>query len=58
VVDFAPYLRVIAGLGVEAAGGAVSIELEYSPEPDKIGEWVAEAYASTAKLLREAGLRG
>ncbi|HEX4613260.1 MAG TPA: sugar phosphate isomerase/epimerase, partial [Urbifossiella sp.] len=55
VVDFAPYLREIAALGVE---GAVSIELEYSPEPEKIVEWVTEAYSATARLMREAGLRG
>jgi D-psicose/D-tagatose/L-ribulose 3-epimerase len=54
VVDFGPYLREIRDLGID---GAVSIELEYSPEPDKIEQWVAEAYASSAKLLREAGLR-
>jgi hypothetical protein len=36
----------------------VSIELEYSPEPDKIADWVREAYASTDKLMRAAGLRG
>src|SRR5215207_2891136 len=56
VVAFAPYLREIAALGVEEAGGAVSIELEYSPEPEKIVEWVSEAYDATARLLREAGL--
>lgn len=54
VVDFAPYLREIRDLEMD---GAISIELEYSPEPDRIDEWVAEAYASTARLLREAGLR-
>jgi sugar phosphate isomerase/epimerase len=27
----------------------VSIELEYSPEPDKIVEWVEEAYRETDK---------
>ena len=54
VVNFGPYLREIAGLGID---GAVSIELEYSPEPDKIVDWVREAYESTAKLMREAGLR-
>ena len=55
VVDFAPYLKEIKDLAIE---GAVSIELEYSPEPDKIEQWVAEAYAATAKLMRDAGLRG
>lgn len=54
VVPFDPYLREIKDLGIE---GAVSIELEYSPEPDKITEWVAEAYHSTARLMRQAGLR-
>jgi D-psicose/D-tagatose/L-ribulose 3-epimerase len=55
VVDFAPYLREIKALGID---GAVSIELEYSPEPEKIVEWVREAYQGTDRLLREAGLRG
>lgn len=54
VVDFAPYLKEIAALDVD---GAVSIELEYSPEPARIVEWVAEAYAATAALMRAAGLR-
>ena len=37
VVDFGPYLQEIAALGID---GAMSIELEYSPEPAKIVEWV------------------
>src|SRR5205807_5410410 len=55
VVDFAPYLREIKQLGID---GAISIELEYSPEPDKIVEWVREAYQATDRLLAEARLRG
>jgi sugar phosphate isomerase/epimerase len=55
VVDFAPYLREIKALGID---GAISIELEYSPEPDKIADWVREAYQSTDKLLRDVQLRG
>jgi D-psicose/D-tagatose/L-ribulose 3-epimerase len=54
VVPFAPYLREIKDLAID---GTVSIELEYSPEPAKITEWVEEAYQSTARLMREAGLR-
>ncbi len=53
VVDFGPYLREIAALGID---GAVSIELEYSPEPDKIADWVREAYTATDRLMREAGI--
>lgn len=55
VVNFGPYLREIKALGIE---GAVSIELEYSPQPDKIADWVREAYTATDRLMREAGLRG
>jgi D-psicose/D-tagatose/L-ribulose 3-epimerase len=55
VVDFLPYLREIRDLGID---GAISIELEYSPEPDKLVEWVAEAYRETDKLMRAAELRG
>lgn len=54
VVDFAPYLREIKALDI---AGAVSVELEYSPEPDKIVDWVREAYTTSAALLRDAGLR-
>jgi sugar phosphate isomerase/epimerase len=54
VVDFGPYLREVRDLGID---GAISIELEYSPEPDKIADWVREAYTATDKLLREAGIR-
>jgi sugar phosphate isomerase/epimerase len=55
VVDFVPYLREIKALGME---GAVSIELEYSPEPEQIVEWVREAYQATDRLLKDVGLRG
>jgi D-psicose/D-tagatose/L-ribulose 3-epimerase len=55
VVDFPPYLAAIKQLDIPEA--TISIELEYSPEPDRIVEWVAEAYASTASLMRAAGLR-
>lgn len=55
VVDFSPYLQEIKKLNID---GAVSIELEYSPEPDQIEEWVREAYQATDKLMKAAHLRG
>jgi D-psicose/D-tagatose/L-ribulose 3-epimerase len=55
VVPFEPYLREIKALGID---GAISIELEYSPEPERIVEWVTEAYQATDRLLRTADLRG
>jgi D-psicose/D-tagatose/L-ribulose 3-epimerase len=55
LVDFAPYLREIKNLGID---GAISIELEYSPEPARIVEWITEAYRETDKLMQAAGLRG
>src|SRR5207302_2578128 len=54
VVNFEPYLREIKALGID---GALSIELEYAPQPDKIVDWVREAYRETDRLLRQAGLR-
>jgi D-psicose/D-tagatose/L-ribulose 3-epimerase len=55
VVDFPPYLKAIKGLGLDDA--AISVELEYSPDPENIVEWVSEAYQSTAALMRAADLR-
>lgn len=51
-VDFPPYLKALSDAGFS---GTVSIELEYSPEPDKIVDWVREAYQSTNRLMN--GLR-
>jgi D-psicose/D-tagatose/L-ribulose 3-epimerase len=54
VVDFPPYLEQLAKTGFD---GTMSIELEYSPEPDKIVEWVREAYAATDALMQSLGIR-
>jgi len=54
VVDFPPYLQALADSGFE---GTVSIELEYSPEPEKIVDWVREAYRATDKIMRGLGIR-
>lgn len=55
VVKFAPYLQAIKELNMP---GSISIELEYSPDPSKIVEWVEEAYRETDKLMQQVGLRG
>jgi len=55
VVKFVPYLQAIKELKID---GVVSIELEYSPDPKRIVEWVEEAYRETAKLMDMVGLRG
>jgi len=54
IVKFAPYLQAIKELDFE---GSVSLELEYSPDPSKIVEWVEEAYNATDKLMQQVGLR-
>ena len=54
VVKFSPYLQAIKDLEFE---GSVSLELEYSPDPSKIVEWVEEAYSSTAEMMAQVGLR-
>ena len=55
VVKFAPYLQSIKELKID---GAISIELEYSPDPERIVEWVEEAYTETSRLMNQVGLRG
>jgi len=55
VVDFIPYLSALKDVGFE---GTVSLELEYSPDPEKIVEWVTEAYRETNRLMQSLGIRG
>jgi D-psicose/D-tagatose/L-ribulose 3-epimerase len=55
VVNFPPYLEELKKTGYS---GTVSIELEYSPEPAKIVDWVTEAYLETNKLMEHLGIRG
>ena len=54
VVKFSPYLQAIKELEFD---GSISLELEYSPDPSKIVEWVEEAYNSTAEMMEQVGLR-
>ncbi len=54
VVEFMPYLEAIRDTGFN---GAVSIELEYSPDPNKIVDWVEEAYRETDKMMRQLKMR-
>jgi D-psicose/D-tagatose/L-ribulose 3-epimerase len=56
VVKFEPYLSEIKNL--DLGERTISIELEYSPEPARIVEWVAEAYRETDKLMQKVALRG
>jgi sugar phosphate isomerase/epimerase len=54
IVKFTPYLLAIKELEMD---GVISIELEYSPDPARIVEWVEEAYRETDRLMRLTGLR-
>jgi len=54
VTPIEDYLRAIGASGYD---GVVSIELEYSPEPERIEEWVAEAYRETDRIMRRLGVR-
>ena len=49
VVKFMPYLQAIKELEIN---GTVA-ELEYSPDPSKIVQWVEEAYFETDRMMRE-----
>ena len=55
VTPIKEYLAAIRDTGYD---GTVSIELEYSPDPDKIVEWTQQAYDGTAGIMRELGVRG
>ena len=54
VTPIKEYLAAIRDTGYD---GTVSIELEYSPDPDQIVEWATEAYTQTAKIMDEIGVR-
>ena len=54
VTPIKEYLQAIVDTGYS---GTVSIELEYSPDPDRIVEWVEEAYRETARIMDEIGAR-
>jgi D-psicose/D-tagatose/L-ribulose 3-epimerase len=53
-VPFADYLGALRKAGFD---GTVSIELEYSPEPDKIVDWVREAYTGASAVMSRLELR-
>lgn len=53
-VDFPPYLQALSDAGFT---GTVSIELEYSPQPEQIVDWVREAYAATDKMMQSLSIR-
>src|SRR6185436_13348216 len=55
VTPIKEYLAAIRDTGYD---GTVSIELEYSPDPDKIVEWAQQAYDGTAAIMRDLGVRG
>jgi D-psicose/D-tagatose/L-ribulose 3-epimerase len=54
VTPIKEYLQAIVDTGYS---GTVSIELEYSPDPDRIVEWVEEAYRETARIMDDLGVR-
>ena len=54
VTPIREYLAAIQQTGFD---GVVSIELEYSPEPDRIVEWVTEAYRETDSIMQSLGAR-
>ncbi len=54
VVPLREDLKILKKIGFS---GSIAVELEWSPEPDKIKEWVKEGYAETAKLMEELKIR-
>ncbi|MCC7492804.1 MAG: sugar phosphate isomerase/epimerase [Fimbriimonadaceae bacterium] len=54
VTPITDYLRAVRDTGFD---GTVSIELEYSPDPDQIEAWVQEAYEQTDQIMRALDCR-
>ncbi len=54
VVPVIKYLDAIAKTGYDRT---VSIELEFSPQPERIVEWVTEAYEKTDAIMQKLGCR-
>ena len=54
VVPFEGYMQAIKDLEFD---GAISLELEYAPDPSQIVEWVTEAYSATDRLMSAIDLR-
>ena len=53
-MPFEGYLQAIKDLDFD---GAISLELEYAPDPSQIVEWVTEAYSATDRLMSAINLR-
>jgi len=54
VVPLREYLSALKSIDYK---GAIQMELEWSPEPAKIVEWVRDGHDSTDKMMRELGMR-
>ena len=54
VTPIKEYLQAIFDTGFD---GTVSVELERTPEPERMAELVEEAYGETARILAELGVR-
>jgi len=54
MVPFEGYMQAIKDLDFD---GAISLELEYAPDPSQIVEWVTEAYSATDRLMSAINLR-
>jgi len=48
------YLKVLHEVGYNEV---ISIELEFAKNPDKIVEWVTDAYKGANKIMQELNLR-
>jgi D-psicose/D-tagatose/L-ribulose 3-epimerase len=51
-----PFIEYLSAIRDTGFAGAVSLELEFSPDPAGMLAWVREAHGNTLRLLREAGV--
>ncbi|GAH39041.1 unnamed protein product, partial [marine sediment metagenome] len=54
VINFEPYLKELEKIGFD---GSISVELEHPREPEKIVEWIKEAYSTSNNIMQRLGIR-
>ena len=53
-----PFVSYLEALREAGFAGTASVELEFPPDPERMLEWVAEAYRGSLAVLEQACLRG
>jgi D-psicose/D-tagatose/L-ribulose 3-epimerase len=53
IIPLREYIKALKEIGFE---GPINVEIEWTPYPDKIHEWVRDAYTASTKMFEELGI--